>query len=104
VWDDSSHNKNPQPCFAVSTAVVAPSAAKDATQLLTLSADGAKVAGWLLLQARPLTCSQPFQLTAVHDGSSSWKNVSLGRAGWGWRGERARGPGVVRRHAHRKVD
>ena len=70
-----SHARKPQPCFAVSTADVAPTASMESTQLETLSFTGLNDAGSLLLQ--PPLGSQPFQFERVQPGSPSWKKVLM---------------------------
>ena len=67
--------KNPHPCFAVSTALVAPRALNDSTHEDMFRLLGAKLETWLLLQ--PPLGSHPFQFSAVQPGSPSWKNVAM---------------------------
>jgi hypothetical protein len=63
------HARKPQPCLAVSTADVAPSALKDATHADTLRFVGAKDAG--LEELHPPPASHAFQLDDVQPGSPS---------------------------------
>ena len=67
--------RKPQPCLAVNTALVAPSASKESTHALTFRLVGLKEETSLELQ--PPFGSQPCQFCAVQPGSPSWKNVAM---------------------------
>ena len=75
--DFGSQSRNPQPCFAVRTADVAPIIFIESAHELIFKFEGEKEEGWDELQPVPLVLSQPFQFFDVHPWGK-WVGVEEG--------------------------